>query len=495
MRDLVCAFAKTAGGSAAALLMGMAAVKILAVLVGPAGMGVFSLLRQTQQTAVLLALFNGQNALVQGIASRAGEEERRRYVSVVFWIVATTTLLVALIFVAAPGAVAQALAGRGHYGPGSVEMVRFLALSIVFSSAYLFVMSVLNGYRFVGRGALVQWMSYFALAALAYPFGLLARDGNQAAFAWLLSAGAAAAALLGMVMLWRAGVARVSWPRWTAEEGADARHFLKISVSMLISGAIAYGEPLIVRSMIVRGFDFAGAGIFDVAWTLSMAYVMILLTAFSAYYLPTLSGIQDPQERTELVRRVLHLSVLVMLPLVTAVVVFKPLVISILYTGQFTPALRIMRWMLIGDFFKVLSWVFSFTMLAYADMKMFLSTEIIWAVLGLAGSYAAINWTHSLEHLGFVFMLLYVLYLIVMAWYVRRRHALTWGKREVWGSLAALCVIVTASALTWNDDAVRWPIAIACSGTALAGSWLLMTAANGDTSGRAWRGDARRRDR
>jgi O-antigen/teichoic acid export membrane protein len=474
MRDLLQAFAKTAGGSAAALVMGMAAVKILAVLVGPAGVGVFSLLRQTQQTAVLLAIVNGQTAIVQGIASRASDGERHRYTSVAFWICLAVTLLITLVFVAAPSQVAQLLIGRHDVGPATVQLIRFMALSVVFGAAYLFEMGVLNGYRMIGRGSLIQFMNYFAIATLAYPAGMLVRGGTPAAYAWLLNAGAIGAALLGAIFVARAGVVRLARPAWTDEDRAAARHFVKLASTMMVSAALSYGVPLAVRSMIVRGFGFAGAGIFDVAWTLSMGYVMIVLTAFSAYYLPTLSGITDAEERIALVRRVLHLAIVLMLPLVTAVIVLKPLVISLLYTHEFLPALHIIRWMLIGDYFKVLSWVFSFTMLAYADVKMFLWTEIIWGAMTLGGSYIAVYGTHQLEHLGVVFFALYVLYLIVMAVYVRHRHAFAFQLRDARSSIGAFVVILAASLLTWNDVTVNWPVAVVACIAAAAVAWLLL---------------------
>jgi O-antigen/teichoic acid export membrane protein len=485
MRDLLRAFAKTAGGSVATLLMGMVAIKILAVLIGPSGVGVFSLLRQTQQTAILLAILNGQTALVQGIASRATLAERERYISVAFWITLAATLLVTIVFVALPGEVARALMGRNAFAAGAIRMVRFMAISVLFGAAYLFEMGVLNGHRFIGRAAVLQFSNYFAIAALSYPAGMLVVAGTPTALAWLLNAGAIGAAVSGAILLRRAGIVKLFWPAWSEDNRSAALHFLTLSSTMLMTAALSYGVPLVVRAMIVRGFGFTGAGIFDVAWTLSMGYVMIVLTAFSAYYLPTLSGISDPAERIALVRRVLHLATVLMLPLVTTVIVFKPLVISLLYTHEFMPALHIMRWMLIGDYFKVLSWVFSFTMLAYADIKVFLITEIVWGAMTVAGSYAAVHWTHSLDHLGIIFMVLYLLYLLVMALYVRRRHAFAFQLRDTQRSLAGLAVIVIASMVTWNDTTVHWPLAIGSSAAAALVSWLLLLRSERDNL-RTW---------
>ncbi|HEX8173192.1 MAG TPA: oligosaccharide flippase family protein [Thermoanaerobaculia bacterium] len=468
MRELLAAIAKTAGGSAAAMLAAAVAVKIIAVVAGTEGVGLFSILRQAQQTAVLLALLNGQNALVQGIASRADEQERRTYINTAMGIVAILTAIVVGVL-----AVAPALLLRGLRVEAGVA--RVLALSVACGALSGFAAGILTGHRLIGRAAAVTVVNYVLVAAFALPAARAALRGHAAAFSWQLAAGTAAAAAFAWTAVVAARLTRLERPRWSPQVRAAARHFLGMASTLTIAAAAGYGLPLLMRMLIVRHFGFSGAGLFDVAWTLSMTYVMLILTGFSAYYLPALSGIRDPAERIELIGRVLRLAVILMLPLVTLVVVAKPLLVRLLYSEQFLPSLRIMRWMLIGDALKIVSWVFSYTMVAYADNRMYAATELIWGALAVGSVYLAVHSAHSLELIGVSFLVLYAAYLVLMSWYVRRRHAfpLRLGAR---GVAAALAVIVAASLVTWNDVAMRWPFAIGAVLAAAAVSTLLLSA-------------------
>lgn len=472
MRELLAAVVKTAGGSMATLLMGMAVVKMLAVFVGPAGVGVFSLLRQTQQTAMVLGLLNGQAALVQGLASREGEA-RARYVSTVFWIGLLATAAVALVFLAAPGLLSRAL--TGSVDADTAAAFRFLAVPVVFGVFYTFAVSVLNGHRMIGRASLVQFVNFFTVAALAYPMIALAAAHTATTFVTLLAAGTLAAATLAAVFLWKERLLSVCWPRWTEATREAARHFVAFSFTLMISGVVSVAVPLIVRAMVVRGFGFARAGIFDAAWTLSMSYVLIILTSFSAYYLPTLSGLSDPAERVALIGRVLRLAVILMLPLVTAVIVLKPLVIQLLYSADFAPALALIRWMLIGDYFKVLSWVFSYTVLAYADMRTFVFTEVVWGLLTLGAAFASVRWLQSMEAIAVTFLLLYIAYYAFMARYVFTRHRFVMRRGEALSAVVGLTIIVVASLLTWNDTAVHWPRAVLSIAVAVVAAALMLS--------------------
>jgi PST family polysaccharide transporter len=472
MRDLIHAVVKTVGGSMAALLAGMAVVKLIATLAGTEGVGLFSLLRQTQQVAIVLAMINGQNALVQGIASRTGEA-RSRYISTAFWIIMALSVLVVLGFVALPREITRLLMGQS--GVGVAAALPVLGLSVLCGVGFTFCVGVLNGHGLVGRASLVQFTNYLVVALLVYPVIGGMADIDPVSYGWLLVSGTAAAALLGTSLVWRGSLVHLRLPAWNAESTEAGRHFLKLSSGLTVAGALGVMVPLVVRTTVVRGLGLNGAGVFDAAWTLSMSYVLVVLTSFSSYYLPALSGLQDAGERRELIGRVLRVAIILMLPLVTTIIACKPLVISLLYSREFTPSLAMIRWMLIGDYFKVLSWVFSYTMLAFADLRMLISTEVIWGALTLGSAWLSIQRLHSLEVLGLTSMLLYVAYFVVMALYVSKRHEFHFGNAVVLRMLAGLAVISGASALTWNDTRVRWPIAALCIATASFTSWMMLT--------------------
>ena len=464
MRDLLRAVFKTGSGSAASLILGMITMKIMAVVLGPAGVGLFSLLRQSQQTAVALAVLNGQMAVVQGTASREGKT-RTEYLATVLGILTCTAGAVSLGFLI----FAPQLSGWivGQTDVSTVATVRWLALSVFFSAAAAYLASLLNGYRAVGRVVLVKVSNFALMALLAYPAAKLVKVGYPMAFAWLLTASAMSSFFLGGWFAFRAG-----WLVFLFDKTQRffsypaARYFIRLAGAMLVTGIVGTVVPLAMRALVANRFGLHDAGIFDVAWTLSMAYVMLILTSFSTYYLPTLTQTHDLLERPILIRRVFRLTMLLIVPLVVTVITLKPLVIKLLYTAEFLPSLEVMRWMLIGDYLKVFSWVFAFTMIAYSDMRTYLWTEILWGTLTLIAAAVAVINFNSMQGIGVIFLFLYISYLGYTLYYVYQRHNLTLDATLMRQWLIGLVLVLGASAETWNATQVNW---------VTAGLWLMVT--------------------
>src|SRR5215212_6914796 len=97
MRELLIATFKTGGGTLGRLLFAAIATKIIAVVLGPSGVGLLSLLRQTVDVSNNLGTLGGNNALVQGLASRKGQR-RDEYLVTTFWIFVLGLLLIAGVF-------------------------------------------------------------------------------------------------------------------------------------------------------------------------------------------------------------------------------------------------------------------------------------------------------------------------------------------------------------------------------------------------------------
>lgn len=460
MGELLRAILKTGGASALSLGLGMVAMKVVALVLGPSGVGFFSILRQTQQIGLTLALLNGQMPVVHGIASRENGE-RHQYLATVLCIIAAIGTIVGLSFILFGPVLAAWVLNQNE--PATVLAIRCLSIPVILGAAHTFLTSVLNGHRAIGQAALVQVLNFGTLAILAYPAAWLARQGYPLAFSGLLTAASLTATALSFWFAFRSG-----WLSWISGglrrqfSRMAAGQFLNLAGTMLVTGFLGALIPLAVRAVVTRTFGLESAGILDVAWTLSMAYVTVILASFSSYYLPTLSKTGDRAARVELMGRVLRLALLLMVPLVTSVIALKPLVVKLLYSSEFLPSLHLMRWMLIGDYFKVASWVFSFTMIAYPDMRTFLWTEVIWGAATFAGAVVSVQHFGSIEWIGVNFMLLYLAYLIFTLVYAVRRHRFRVDRPTVLQWVAGLLLIIAVSLHTWNSskvapwDAVGW---------------------------------------
>jgi PST family polysaccharide transporter len=197
------------------------------------------------------------------------------------------------------------------------------------------------------------------------------------------------------------------------------------------------------------------AGLYWVAWTLSMSYVTLLLGSFGSYYMPALSALEHAPARQALIRDYLRLTLIVMPVIVSLVILFKPWVVLLMFSPKLIPALNVMRWMLIGDLFKGVAWVLSFPMLAFNEMRWFFWTEVAFNV-GLAGaSLVALAAGGGIESLGLLFALWYAAYLLLMWGYIRHKHHFELRRSELARFLAGLGLVLGSSVATWNASNVR----------------------------------------
>jgi O-antigen/teichoic acid export membrane protein len=473
MREVAMAFFQTGTASVVVFGLTVIATKVFAMTLGPGGVGLVSLVRQTYQSALILATLNAQSAIAQGLANRE-PGARRAYASTVRCLLMLAGGMIAGGLLVGASAISQIVIGRQD--PGMVGLIRWLSPAILIGVANIYFCGVLSGQRAVGRLALVQLAGALSAAATAYPVACFVRTGHPVALALqtVLSAAVASAVAIGLLhgagwlpdaLAW--GAARL--------DVASARVFLRLSAVLLLSGVVATAIPLAIRAAVVHHYGLPGAGILDAAWNISMNYVLLAVGSFSTYYVPSLSRLREPRDRQALVHRVFRMSMALIVPLVVTVVVLKPAIIRFFYSGAFLAASDVMRWMLVGDYFKVTSWVFSFTMVAYADVVTVVWTEMLWGALSIGGGLFAVSVLHSLQAVGASVALVYGSYLAYTACYARsRRHFVPdRGAMLLWG--LGLALILAASLHTWNDRDAHPLLAVCYIGMSACFSWRTLT--------------------
>lgn len=454
MKDILKAASQTGGAAVVVLVLTVITTKVLAVVLGADGLGLYSILMQAQLTVVGLATFGGGLALVQGVSSKEGQD-RDKYITTVFWLfVAGGVTASALLLGAAPW-IAALLTGRSD--EQSIALIRWLTIPVVLGIAQSFLGSILNGFRAIGRLALSKVAGTLLLALLAYPLSRLVEAGYLIVLVGLLSSSFVVQVALNLHTALHDGLLTPLARRVNhVPAGATIKHFFAIAGAMLVSSQLGSYVMLAVNSSIAQSWDLARVGVFSAAWNLSTNYVLLLLTSFTTYYLPTLSRATDAPQRALLMENIARLTTMLSVPLVVSVIALKSLIIATLYSSQFSPALEIVRWMLIGDYLKIASYVMAMPALAYADMRTFLWTESAW-FLGFFGiSALSINVYGSIEGIGLAFTLLYALYLLYFVFYTRKRHEFTVSAHTGSMWLLGLGIILAASAYTWDHKTVDW---------------------------------------
>jgi O-antigen/teichoic acid export membrane protein len=451
MRNLFKAILKTGSGSLASVLFGMATVKLIAYRLGPEALGSFSLTRQLIVAGSALFLTGGQTALVQGIASRTGKD-RDLFTATSFALLTGGSILVAVL-----ACIGGVIVGRLYpaSASGLLNAIQPAAAAIALSGPMAFVFGSLNASRRIGRLAIAQALNAATLAVLVWLALPLLHSRNSSGFALLLAIAqipgfVAAIFFLGLERTFKLGF---------GFSNSAARKFGSFAFATVVAAGLQAWTILAIRGSVAGQLGLGAAGLFDAGWSISMVYVMLILGSFSTYYLPTLAAAEANGSR--LIDDVLRTTLLLVVPLIAFVMAMRPVLLVVLYSPEFLVASSMMRWMLLGDFFKVLSFVLAMPMLARADLRFFLAGEIGWSVLMLTGSQIFLKSGRGIEGLGAVFAISYAAYFAYSVVYCRVKLQWRWPRELALPGVSAIVVLVVVSALTWTNHRLSWSALVA----------------------------------
>ena len=448
-REALNAGFKVGLGSIASLFSSMIAGKVLAVFLGPAGVGLYGLLRQLLQNLALLGSFSGQAALVHGIASHPERVKQGRFaVSVLGVQVLLASLVTFSLILSAP-----------WLGPwliphaDAAALLRWLSLAMLVMVAQAYATGLLNGHRLITELVIAQIMGAVGILIVLLPVIWLIRKGHPFGYVLMLGGPGVGVTWVSARAVRRRGLLPLM--KGLIVHLEDAKQFFSMSAVMLTTGLVAAGAQFLQSWLIAKRMGLAEAGQFWTAWTLSMSYVSLVLGSLGTYYLPSLSRLTEPEARRSLIRVYLRLALLTMPLLVSVVIVFKPWMIRAMFSDSLLPALKVMRWMLIGDLFKGMSWVLSFPMLAFSDMRWFFWSEVGFSLGMLIAAYSWLALGGDIEGLGILFMVLYVCYLPTTMLYIHFKHGLRFQGSESLVFVLGLSLVILLSAFTWKDEGVR----------------------------------------
>lgn len=472
VRHLLSAMMKTGGGSVLSSLFSAVTVKLVASMLGPVYISVLATLQQIRQATLTAATANGQTALVQGGAFFRGRE-REEYLRTVLLLFVAGTVLSSAGLVAAREPVARMLLGSN--APAMRYLVAWLALPVALGSGLSYLSGLLNAYRALGRLAITQVAGSLGGCIAVYPVAWIVNHGQPLGLLGILTVSAATSLTVAAIMLRPYPVRGIisTGARWISVPAV--RHFLAISGAMFGTGLLGSAVLLTVRSGVIRSEGLYRTGLFDAAWSVSMNYVTLLLSSFQAYYLPTLSRTRTATERRELMGRVFRVCTLALIPIVTSMVVLKPAVLLVLYSGEFRGSAEFLRWTLVGDYLKVTSWILAMPMLALADMKAFVLTEATVQLTFLFGARLLAGMQPPAEAAAISFLGMYTVNLGCCYAYARARCSFAPSRSMVLMWLSGMFLILTASVATWTDysvdlrKAAAWVLIAVC----LSAAWVV----------------------
>jgi O-antigen/teichoic acid export membrane protein len=469
MRNLLKAMLTTGGATLVSQVLGLIANKILAVSIGTAGIGFYSMMRQAHDTAVGLGAI-GAGGLVQGLAGRP-QPARTRLWRAAIVLTAVAAVIAAIAIVAFNRPIARLLFDRDD--DIAVLAVSLCAATVALGVIWLTLGAAINAARAIGALAGLGLAGAAIGALLAWPVARLAEA--QAASLALLIGVPLLLQIAGAVFLVRRSTFLTEAASRQARPGrpefAYFAQFFAFNSVLGVAGAVAL---LFVRSALVHAEGLAAAGLLAAAWGLGMQSMALVFSAFGTYVLPGLAA-EDADGRRKLLQDSATLVLALVLPLLVALVAWKPLVLRLLFSAEFLPAVALLQWLLIGNYLKALAWVFAVPLLATADLPRYLAIELTWYAVFAGGSAVALAQGQPFLGIGLAFVAAYGIYLLLAAWLAWRRFGFRLSTRSTASFAAGIAMLAATAGLTWNAQSIDWPVALGAPLLAMVPAFLALT--------------------
>lgn len=405
----------TSISTAITFITGFVVTKVVAVAIGPQGM---AYLGQFQNATAMFAIF-GLAAINAGVIKylaqyRGDVKEQQTVITNAVNIVITASIITSGVVIAFSGYLSEAVFHSPDY---KIVFVLYAVFLLAISLNTLSV-SILNGLQEIKKYTIVSICS--SLIGLLFTVYFSYNYGLKGV---LLAASFASVFILCINLYFLRTISRLSFlPDFKRWDKKMVRLFFGFSLMTVVSGFLAPIVQIFIRDNIIRDISVDSAGHWQAVTKISDYYLSFITTVLGVYYLPRLSELKLGIElRKEVVN-----GYKIILPVVgiLAFVIFlcRGLIIQVLFTEAFEPMKPLFAWQLLGDFFKIGSWLLAFLMLSKAMTGMFILTEIGFSVLYLILSYVFMQ-RYGVIGATYAFALNYAIYWVVMWLLMRKKLA------------------------------------------------------------------------
>ncbi len=191
-------------------------------------------------------------------------------------------------------------------------------------------------------------------------------------------------------------------------------HFKRLMPYVLMALITALLTPffnILIRNHIFHYFGDQGevyAGYWDATKKITNLYLSLIVPVFAMYYYPQLAKIKTSNEfRKEIFKFINQIMPVFIIGLIM-IYFLKIFLIRLFFSKDYLPMQSLFLWQILGDFFKILSLLFAYMMLAKTHIKLYIFSEIGFWVL----YYFLTLWLINIYQLQGVVMAYFVSYAI-----------------------------------------------------------------------------------
>jgi PST family polysaccharide transporter len=394
------------------IITGLISVKVVAVYIGPAGTALIG--QFNNFVSIINAFCSGgvNSGIVKYTAEYKNDiEAKKKLWSSSVFLFLLLIIPTALCIIILSKYLSQKLLKSGEY----YSIFIIYAFSLVFYVAYGFIVAVLNGQKEIKK--IISLNIFSAIFGLLITVLLVYK---------LRLYGALIAGIIAQSIVFFAAfffIKNSSWFSFSLFTGGYDKkvinQLLKYSLMTLVSAFLGPVSQIYLRNYVASHFNWDMAGCWQAVCQISNVYLMIITTSISIYYLPRLSEISDKKELKKEISSTYKYLLPITIIMALGIFVLKDLIILIVFSEKFMPMRQLFLFQLIGDVFKIASWLLAYLMIAKAMARVFIISEIFFVSTLVILSVLFMN-IYGFQGISIAYAVNYFLYAIFCLIYFTR---------------------------------------------------------------------------
>ena len=404
--DIVRVFSLTSMSTLVRMCTGLVSVKIVAAIIGPAGVALVGQLNNFSTIALSLATGGINSGITKYVAEFKNDTSRiKQYLATAFKITVACSLIVGLLLLL----LCKQLSSLIMMTPQYWYVFAIFGVTILFYGLNNMLVSIVNGFKQFNKYVKVSIISsIFGVAftvALVLLWGLPGTLISAVTFQSLMI-------FVSVLMLRKLEWLRKDWLIGKFKKTIATQYF-RYSLMTLVSAFLVPISQMLLRGYVISEISITEAGWWEGMNRISNMYLMVITTSFGVYYLPRLSEISNRLELRHEIIKCYKVIVPLLLCGFAVIYFLRFFIVKLLFTNEFTPMTQLFIWQMAGDFFKICSWLLSFLMVAKSMTKAFISTEVIFTLSYLTLGYIFVR-LNGIVGLCQGYLSNYIIYMITM---------------------------------------------------------------------------------
>ncbi|MBQ7423007.1 MAG: oligosaccharide flippase family protein [Prevotella sp.] len=349
--------------------------KLVAVILGPQGVGLISLFNTTLKFMSDSTNFGISMSAVKSLSEDfdKGDEQKTLHTIKIIRSLSLLTALIGILLclLLSPFLSRFTFSWQGH-------VLHFLCLSPIVG-----IMAITGGELAILKGVrqlrqLASISVYNMLAALVISTPIYFFFGNKGIIPSLILM-ALAQMLLTIGCSYRLYPPRFSNKRRVLGEGIN---MIKLGLAFVLAGILGSGANLLIQSYLSNKAMIDTVGLYSTGYTMTMTYVGLVFSAMETDYFPRLSSFGSLGVAfNQTVNRQIEVMLLLVSPMLVFFMIALPVLLPLFYSGNFMSAIGMTHIVIIAMYFRAWALPVQYIPLARGDSASYLLLEAIYDVL------------------------------------------------------------------------------------------------------------------